>query len=138
MTDPKTVLVVDDESAVRRLISRVLKDRNFQVLQAENGQKALEIFEGGRKVDLVVLDVMMPEMDGYEVLNKMSEKGFERDVYVIMLTALNTYPSVMKGHNEGAAYYITKPFQNQTLLNIVDYLIGNLTPEEKQKLELRF
>ena len=138
MTDPKTVLIVDDESSTRVIISRVLKDRNFQLLQAENGQKALEILEGGQKVDLVLMDVMMPEMDGYEVLNKMAEKGLNKDVSVIMLTGLGTYPNVMKGYNVGADCYITKPFQHQTLLNVVDYLIGDLTPEEKRKLELLF
>ena len=138
MTDPKTVLIVDDESGIRTLISRVLKDHNFQLLQAENGPKALEILEGGQKIDLILLDVMMPEMDGYEVLKKMAEQGLNKDLHVIMLTGLKASPNVMKGYDVGADYYITKPFQSQTLLNIVDYLIGDLTPERKQELELRF
>ena len=90
MTDPKTVLIVDDESGIRTLISRVLKDHNFQLLQAENGPKALEILEGGQKIDLILLDVMMPEMDGYEVLKRMAEQGLNKDLHVIMLTGLSS------------------------------------------------
>ena len=138
MTDPKTVLIVDDERGIRKLIARVLEGRNFELLQAENGRKALEVLEGGKKVDLILLDVTMPEMDGYELLNTMAKKGLNKDVHVIMLTSLDTYPDVMKGYNVGADYYITKPFKEETLLNIVDYLLGDLTPQERQKVELLF
>ena len=138
MPDPKTILIVDDESSTRVIISRVLKDRNFQLLQAENGQKALEILEGGQKIDLILLDVTMPGMNGYEVLSKMAEKGLNKDLYVIMLSGLTTSPDIMKGYNVGAHYYITKPFQGQTLINIVEYLIGDLSPEEKHRRELLF
>ena len=136
MPGPKTVLIVDDESGMRALISRLLRDRNFQLLQAENGQQALELLGGGQHVDLMLLDVMMPEMNGYELLHTMEQEGLNKDVFVIMLTALKALPDVMKGYNVGAHYYITKPFTEKTLLNIVDYLIGDIPPEEKSRLEL--
>jgi CheY-like chemotaxis protein len=134
--EQKIILVVDDEQDLRMIITRLLKLRSHKVIEAESGTKALEILRSGEKIDLLFLDVMMPEMDGYQLLAKMHEEGMNKDRHTVMLTALNGYPNIMKGYNVGADYYITKPFKNDTLLNIVDYLIGDLTPEEKQNLEL--
>jgi DNA-binding response OmpR family regulator len=136
--NPKTVLIVDDESGMRKLIARVLKNHNFHLLQAENGPKALEILDGWKKIDLLLLDVMMPDMNGYEVLNKMAEKGIDKDIFVIMLSGLKARQDIVKGYNVGAHYYITKPFKEETLLNIVEYLIGDLPPEERRRRESLF
>jgi len=129
----KSVLIVDDEQDLCRTIARLLESRGYRVTAAENGKAALQILQDGLAPDLTVLDVMMPEMDGYETLAAMQARGLS--VPVIMLTAKSTSADIMKGYRVGADYYITKPFQNATLLNIVDYLIGDLSDAEKEKLE---
>ena len=76
-------------------------------------RRPLRFLKEGKKIDLILLDVMMPEMDGYEVLKRMAEQGLNKDLHVIMLTGLKASPNVMKGYDVGADYYITKPFQSE-------------------------
>ena len=78
---------------------------------------------------------MMPKLDGYAVLREIRGRGWG-DLPVVMLTAKASDQDVWKGYEEGATYYMTKPFNNQMFLNIIDYLIGDLTPQEKKALEM--
>ena len=130
----KTILVVDDEADIRQIISRLVQSLGHRPVCAENGKEALHVIGSATAVDLLILDVMMPEMDGYETLSLL-RKQWKADLPVIMLTAKASGSDVMKGYREGADYYITKPFKNQTLANIVEYLIGDLTDAQKEKLE---
>jgi DNA-binding response OmpR family regulator len=129
----KKVLAVDDETDIRTIIQGLLTSGGYEVTTAEDGEDALTKFNQGR-FDLVLLDVMMPKRDGYEVLKAIRESP-RGNTPVVMLTAKATDKDVWKGYEEGATYYLTKPFSNQQLLNIVKYLIGDLPPHERARLE---
>ncbi len=129
----KRVLAVDDETDIRMIIEGLLTAGGYEVTTAEDGEDALVKFNKAQ-FDLVILDVMMPKRDGYEVLQEIRESP-KSEVPVIMLTAKATDKDVWKGYEVGATYYLTKPFSNQQLLNIVKYLIGDLPPHERERLE---
>jgi DNA-binding response OmpR family regulator len=106
MPDASTILIVDDEDAVQKLLTYPLEREGFRVLQARDGEEALERFRGSR-VDLVVLDVMLPKLDGLEVIKRLRA---ESTVPVIMLTARDDELDKVLGLELGADDYITKPF----------------------------
>ena len=101
------ILVVDDEKRIRKIIEDYLVNDGYKVLQAENGKKALEAFYMNDDIDLIILDVMMPEKNGWEVCREIRE---ESDVPVIFLTALGEVHDEIKGLDLGADDYIPKPF----------------------------
>jgi DNA-binding response OmpR family regulator len=129
----KRILAVDDEADIRMIIEGLLASGGYDVTTAEDGEDAMVKLNKG-KFDLAVLDVMMPKRDGFEVLKSIRGGGND-SLPVIMLTAKATDKDVWKGYEEGVTYYLTKPFSNQQLLNIVNYLIGDLPPHEKERLE---
>jgi len=133
---PRTVLVVDDEAAVRQMLSRLLENRGYRVLTAANGREALQTFNTQGPVDLVVLDVMMPEMDGYQALARLKQLA-DPAPHVVMLTAQQQDSDILKGYQAGADYYVTKPLETGRLLNIVNYLIGDLSAAERARLETK-
>lgn len=130
----KTVLVVDDEEALRTLAARLIARRGHAVLTASSGSEALDMLDGGTRVDLVVLDVMMAGLDGLETLDALRQHG-HRDLPVVLLTAQSDDDHILGGYRRGADCYLTKPLQPSALLNVVDYLIGDLSPEERARLE---
>ena len=132
--EDKTVLVVDDEEALRDLTARLIEKRGYQVLTAGDGAEALAVLSRGARVDLMVLDVMMPGIDGLDTLEQVRARGYTR-LPVILLTAQAQDEQILGGYKKGADCYITKPLQPSMLLNIVDYLIGDLPPAERAKLE---
>jgi len=132
----RTVLVVDDEANLRKIVSRLLENSGYRVLSAGNGKEAVKVFQAGGPVDLVILDVMMPEMDGYETLAKLKALGGQTP-HVVMLTAKQEDGDIIKGYQVGADYYVTKPFKAERVLNVVNYLIGDLPPAERAELETR-
>ncbi len=101
-----TVLVVDDEEPLRNLLQISLQRQGYQVLVARNGREALEV-AGTKKIDLMLLDIMMPEMDGFATCMEMRKRS---DLPIVMLTALNRPDDIVHGFNLGADDYITKPF----------------------------
>ncbi|MFQ6133059.1 MAG: PleD family two-component system response regulator, partial [Armatimonadota bacterium] len=114
----KTVLVVDDEAPVRMAAAEALERAGFQVLQAADGKEALErVAEGG--CDLVVLDVIMPEVGGWDVLRALRKDEATQELPVIMMTILDSDESVTTGWRMGADYYLTKPFSARDLVDIV-------------------
>jgi len=129
----KRILAVDDESDIRMIIEAVLTSKGYEVETAVDGEDALMKLNQG-KFNLVILDIMMPKLDGYGTLKAIRERGLN-ELPVVMLTAKSTDKDVWKGYEEGVTYYITKPFENTRLANIIDYLIGDLTPQEKARLE---
>ncbi len=112
---PKKILIVDDEPAVRELLGEILKTQNFTVLLAEDGKKGLD--EAKRHVpDLIVLDVNMPKMDGFKVLENLKKDKKTRDIPVIMLTTQSTQDDVAHGMELYADKYIPKPFDSHHLV----------------------
>jgi DNA-binding response OmpR family regulator len=129
----KTVLVVDDEDSLREFAAKLIEKRGYQVLKAASGNDALAVLRSGVGVDLVVLDVMMPGLDGLQTLEQI--RNLRPGVFVILLTARSGDSEVLGGYKQGADYYITKPLKPAELLNIIDYLIGSLSPEERSRIE---
>ena len=109
-----SVLVVDDSEMNRDLLLRRLGKMGLELTQADNGQEALEAMKQ-HSFDLVLLDIMMPVMDGYETLERMQENQDTQRIPVIMITALDDVDSAVRCIDMGAVDYITKPF-NPTLL----------------------
>jgi DNA-binding response OmpR family regulator len=117
-----TILVVDDESRMRKLIRDFLVQKDFNVLEAENGEKALEIFYKKKKeIKLILLDVMMPELDGWQVLRNIRR---ESCVPVIMLTAKGEEQDELFGFELGADEYISKPFSPKILVARVEAILN--------------
>ena len=106
MPDSATILLVDDEEAVQKLLTYPLEHEGFRVLQARDGEEALERF-AGEHVDLVVLDLMLPKLDGLEVCRRLRSRS---TVPIIMLTARDDELDKVVGLELGADDYITKPF----------------------------
>lgn len=103
------VLVVEDEKINRTILVALLKDE-YQVILAKNGEQALERLESDDQIDLILLDVLMPDMDGHEVLRRIKANDATRDIPVIFITALNSTNDEEKGLKLGASDYIGKPF----------------------------
>ena len=114
------ILVVDDESRMRKLVKDFLSKKGFEVIEAENGEQALDIFFGTKDIALILLDVMMPKMDGWEVcreIRKMSQ------VPIIMLTAKSDEKDELLGFELGVDEYITKPFSPKILVARVEAIL---------------
>lgn len=107
------LLVVDDEEDVRLLISRILSEKGYDVVEARHGEEALQKL-GEQRIDLMVLDLMMPEVDGWEVLRRL--RTIPDAPPVVIVTALGDYSALSRGIREGASAYIIKPFRFNELL----------------------
>ena len=113
-----SVLIVDDVPLNQLLVKKMLGDFDFGVRTAENGLEAIrEIM--AEKPDLVLLDILMPVMDGFEVLQKLKEKQEWNDIKVIVLSALNSNEDIVRAFNLGADDFITKPILMDKLCNSV-------------------
>ncbi|WP_025785355.1 response regulator transcription factor [Sporosarcina sp. D27] len=128
----KTILLIDDEQRMLDLLELFLAPHGYRCLQATNGQAALDLF-AEENVHLVLLDVMMPGMDGWEVCRRIREMS---DVPVILLTARSDKSDVVKGLEQGADDYITKPFDERELMARVRVALRRV-PEEDQVKQLR-
>jgi len=130
----KKILIVDDEIAMRKLVGIYLQD-NFEIEEAENGEEAYKKAID-HEFDLIILDVMMPKMDGWETLNKIRERS---DVPIIMLTAKGTVQDKVTGLSGGADDYLVKPFDGAELIVRVQALLrrANLTNKEENVLKYR-
>ena len=116
------ILAVDDEPNIVRLIQVNLERMGYQVETANNGVQALEKIRASRP-DLVVSDVMMPEMDGFELLSTIRRDATLEDLPVIMLTAKAQDRNVMEGYQRGADMYLTKPFNPLELISFVKRIL---------------
>lgn len=116
------ILAVDDEPNIVRLIQVNLERVGYQVETANNGVQALEKIRASRP-DLVVSDVMMPEMDGFELLSTIRRDATLEDLPVIMLTAKAQDRNVMEGYQRGADMYLTKPFNPMELISFVKRIL---------------
>ena len=110
------VLVVDDDRVNLQVISNYLKHYNYTIAQALNGKEALEIINSGFTPDLILLDVVMPEMSGYELCQKIREKFPPDELPIIMLTGRRQVSNLVEGLNLGANDYLTKPISKNELL----------------------
>jgi signal transduction histidine kinase/CheY-like chemotaxis protein len=110
------ILIVDDEPINHQVLKNHLSAEKYHITQAMNGKEALKALENGQKYNLVLLDVMMPKMTGYEVCQRIREKYISSELPVIMVTARNQVQDLVHGLNIGANDYLAKPFTKQEFL----------------------
>ena len=124
------ILVVDDESRMRKLLKDFLSAKGYQILEAEDGEKAIEVFEENRnKIKLILLDVMMPKLDGWSVLRKIRQ---ESNLPVIMLTARGEEQDELFGFELGVDEYISKPFSPKILVARVEAILKRTYGDTKE------
>ena len=111
------VLIVDDEPINRQVLINNLSLYNYAITEASNGQEALAVMEGGLIPDLILLDLMMPHMNGYEVCQKIREQFPAYELPIVMLTAKNQVADIVEGFESGANDYLSKPIQKQEMLS---------------------
>ena len=138
MKDKPVVLVVDDQPQNIELLEAYLAPQSYEVVQAANGEEALEKLSGGQ-IDLVLLDVMMPKMDGFEVLKKMRADKKTRLIPVVMVTALQEVEDRVKALEAGCDDFLSKPFDKAELLSRVKSILKlgyyRRQLDEKEKFE---
>lgn len=128
--DGTYILVVDDESRIRKLLRDFFTAKGYQILEAEDGEKAIEVFEENRnKIKLILLDVMMPKLDGWSVLRKIRQ---ESNLPVIMLTARGEEQDELFGFELGVDEYISKPFSPKILVARVEAILKRTQGEQKE------
>lgn len=128
--DTLKILVVEDESRMRKLVKDFLTKKNFQVLEAGNGEEAMDIFYEEKDIALIILDVMMPKMDGWEVCREIRKNS---KVPIIMLTARSDERDELLGFDLGVDEYISKPFSPKILVARVEAILrrtGQNNPED--------
>ena len=128
--DALKILVVDDESRMRKLVKDFLTKKNFQVLEAGNGEEAMDIFYEEKDIALIILDVMMPKMDGWEVCREIRKNS---KVPIIMLTARSDERDELLGFDLGVDEYISTPFSPKILVARVEAILrrtGQSNPED--------
>lgn len=121
------IMVVDDEERMRKLVGDFLKRKGYEVLEAANGQEAIMLFAMHEDLSLIILDVMMPVMDGYQTLKKIRETS---NIPVIMLTAKSSEQDELQGFELGVDEYITKPFSPKILVARVEAILRRSVQEE--------
>ena len=126
-----TILVVDDESRMRKLIKDFLIQKNFNIIEAEDGEKALKSYEENKeKIDLILLDVMMPKLDGWSVLRNKRQDN--KKLPIVMLTARAEEQDELFGFELGVDEYITKPFSPKILVARVEAILKRAKPDAKE------
>lgn len=121
---PKQVLIVDDEPNIVLSVEFLMKREGYEVVTAADGQEALDILADERP-DLVILDVMMPRKNGFEVCAEVRADAQLADIPILMLTAKGREAEIKKGLSLGADAYITKPFSTHELVARVNELLAN-------------
>lgn len=125
-----TVFIVDDELRMRKLIKDFLMQKNYKILEAGDGEEALKVFEENQnKISVILLDVMMPKLDGWSVLRQIRQTS---KVPIIMLTARGEEQDELFGFELGVDEYISKPFSPKILVARVEALLKRTKPEEKE------
>ena len=128
------ILVVDDEVRMRKLIKDFLMAKNYKIIEAKDGEEALEVFEENKeKINLILLDVMMPKVDGWTVLRKIRQ---ESNVPVMMLTARGEEQDELFGFELGVDEYVSKPFSPKILVARIEALLKRIYGDKKVNKEI--
>ena len=125
------ILVVDDEARMRKLVKDFLSVKGYKVIEAADGEKAIDIFMEQKDIKLVLLDVMMPKMDGFETLKLIRQYS---NIPVIMLTARSEERDELQGFNLGVDEYITKPFSPKILVARVEAILRRSGHDREENL----
>lgn len=128
-----TILIVDDESRIRKLVRDFLVKEDYEILEAEDGEKALKVYEENKsKISLIILDVMMPKLDGWSVLRQIRQ---ESSLPVIMLTARTEERDELFGFELGVDEYISKPFSPKILVARIKAILNRTQEKKNDKKE---
>ena len=128
------ILIVDDEARMRKLIKDFLVAKGYSILEAEDGEKALEVFEKNKnKISLILLDVMMPKLDGWSVLRQIRQE--DSKIPIIMLTARGEEQDELFGFELGVDEYISKPFSPKILVARVEAILKRTNNDQKEVKE---
>ncbi len=126
-----TIMVVDDNPDIVTIVKTILEVKGYGVQSAYSGQEVFNLL-GEQKPDLIILDIMMPEMDGLKVLTRLKGDAGTASIPVILLTAKVQYEDIQRGYKMGADYYITKPFTSTQLMTGIKLL---LTKDQDHSVE---
>ena len=124
------ILVVDDESRMRKLVSDFLVKNQYEVIEASDGEQALDIFYQEKNLALIILDVMMPKMDGWQVCREIREHS---QIPIIMLTARGDERDELQGFQLGVDEYIAKPFSPKILVARVGAILRRSGQDDKEE-----
>ncbi|MGD9568122.1 MAG: response regulator transcription factor [Sedimentibacter sp.] len=127
------ILLVEDEDNIRKLVANYLVKEGFKVIEASDGEEAVQKFDDEYDLSLIILDVMMPKLDGYQVASYIRK---ESDVPILMLTARDAEIDEITGFNSGADEYISKPFSPRILVTRVKNLLKRTSQNSMQDVEL--
>ena len=122
------ILIAEDNAEIRTLVSGILVEEGHKVGVANNGQQALDMILADAP-DVLVLDIMMPQMDGYTVLKEIKSAGTREGMKILVLTAKTSETDWVRGYKLGADAYLTKPFDTDELVNGIEDLLG-MTKEQ--------
>jgi len=125
------ILIIEDDRQTVKLLKFILEKDDYSPISAKDGEEGLQMARE-KKPDLVILDLMLPGMDGYQVCETLKADPDTEQIPIIVLTALDTGPDFEKALQKKADWYITKPFEAQHLLKRVNYLIGKSKEHEKK------
>ena len=119
-----SVLIVDDSVSVRMIMTNFIKSSGWLPITAKDGVEALEMLQAVSQLpDIILLDVEMPRMDGYELLSRLKSNAVYRDSPVVMITSRSSEKHRMKALEMGAADYVIKPYQDDMLHNLIEHLL---------------
>lgn len=127
------ILVVDDESRMRKLVHDFLAKQGFAVLEAENGEEAVDLFFSDKTIGMIILDVMMPKMDGWQVCREIRQYS---KVPIIMLTAKSDERDELLGFELGVDEYISKPFSPKILVARVEAILRRANATQEEAMEI--
>lgn len=128
------ILIAEDNAEIRALVSSILVEEGHKVSVAQNGQQALDMMLEDAP-DVLVLDIMMPQMDGYTVLKEIKSSGIRDTMKILILTAKTSESDWVRGYKLGADGYITKPFDIDELTGAIDDLLGMTKEQLRQRRE---
>lgn len=131
--DKLKIMVVDDESRMRKLVKDFLMRKNYDVIEAENGEEAVDLFFAKKDIALIILDVMMPKMDGWQVCKEIRQYS---KVPIIMLTAKSDEKDELQGFDLGVDEYISKPFSPKILVARVEAVIRRTTASDDEIIDI--
>lgn len=126
------ILIAEDNAEIRTLVSSILVEEGHKVGVAQNGQQALDMMLDDPP-DVLVLDIMMPQMDGYTVLKELKTSGIKETMKILILTAKTSESDWVRGYKLGADSYLTKPFDTDELINGIEDLLSST----KEQLRVR-
>ena len=126
------ILVADDDPAIQKVLFQTFRLEGYEVATASDGEEALTELEG-ELPDVVVLDVMMPKLDGFDVLKRIRADPRTKALPVILLTARSSQDDIWQGWQSGVDYYMTKPFDVEDLLKFLEHVLTPKTPEGPQE-----